>query len=78
MAGAEMPVRHDDGLSESQEAQMKTIAHVADERGADLVVVGTREPGLLARLLGQSVSGAVQRKAHCNVLIVHEQRGGAV
>ncbi len=47
------------------------ILRVAAERKADLIIVGTREPNLLARLLGQSVSGAVQRKAHCNVLIVH-------
>lgn len=47
------------------------IVRVAEERAADLVVVGTREPGLVSRLLGQSVSGAVQRKAHCDVLVVH-------
>jgi nucleotide-binding universal stress UspA family protein len=48
------------------------IVHLADERGADLIVVGTREPGIIERMLGQSVSGAVQRKARCDVLIVHE------
>ncbi|MGH3135438.1 MAG: universal stress protein [Gaiellaceae bacterium] len=47
------------------------IVDLAERRGADLIVVGTHEPNLLARLLGQSVSGAVQRKAHCDVLIVH-------
>ena len=47
------------------------ILRLAEERNADLIVVGTREPNLLARLLGQSVSGAVQRKAHCDVLTVH-------
>lgn len=48
-----------------------TIVQVANERGADLIVVGTREPNAIARLLGQSVSGSVSRHAHCDVMIVH-------
>jgi nucleotide-binding universal stress UspA family protein len=48
-----------------------TIVQVAEERHADLIVVGTREPNILERLLGQSVSGSVSRQAHCDVLIVH-------
>jgi nucleotide-binding universal stress UspA family protein len=47
------------------------VLDVAESRGADLIVVGTREPNLLLRLLGQSVSESVQRRAHCDVLIVH-------
>lgn len=47
------------------------IVELAEQRGADLIVVGTREPSLIKRLLGLSVSDAVQRKAHCDVLIVH-------
>jgi nucleotide-binding universal stress UspA family protein len=48
-----------------------TIVEIAEEAGADLIVVGTREPNVLERLLGQSVSQSVSRQAHCDVLIVH-------
>lgn len=49
----------------------EAIVEVAEQQSADLVVVGTREPSLVERLLGQSVSEGVQRRAHCDVLIVH-------
>ena len=49
----------------------ETIAQVAEEREADLVVIGTGERNILERLLGQSVSGAVAHRVHCDVLIVH-------
>ncbi len=49
----------------------ETIAELAKERDADLIVVGTREPNLIARLFGQSVSDQVAHRVHCDVLIVH-------
>jgi nucleotide-binding universal stress UspA family protein len=47
------------------------IVEVAESRGADLIVVGTRELSHIERLLGYSVSEGVQRMARCDVLIVH-------
>lgn len=47
------------------------ILELAESRNADLIVVGTRAPGLLERMIDPSVSGSVGRRAHCDVLIVH-------
>ena len=47
------------------------IVDVAERRNADLIVVGTSEPGFLERLFGGSVSEGVARRAQCDVLIAH-------
>lgn len=47
------------------------IVEAADKHGAGLIVIGTREPSQVERMLGHSVSEGVQRMAHCDVLIVH-------
>jgi nucleotide-binding universal stress UspA family protein len=47
------------------------LIEAADARDAELIVVGTREPGFLDRLVGGSVSQDVARSAHRDVLIVH-------
>ena len=47
------------------------IVEAAEQSGATLIVVGTREPSFLERVLGTSVSQAVSKHAHCDVLIVH-------
>ncbi len=46
------------------------LVEVAERYGAELLVVGTRDPGAIQRMLGQSVSQAVLRQARCNVLVV--------
>jgi nucleotide-binding universal stress UspA family protein len=49
----------------------KAIAMLAEDRDADLIVVGTRQPGLVDRLLRHSVSQEVSRTARRDVMIVH-------
>ena len=49
----------------------EAIVEVAESRGADLIVVGTRELSHVERMLGYSVSEGVQRMSRCDVLIVH-------
>ncbi len=46
------------------------IVEVAERHGADLIVVGTRDPGAVQRMLGYSVSQGVLRRARCDVLVV--------
>jgi nucleotide-binding universal stress UspA family protein len=49
----------------------QAIVQVAEARNVGLIVLGTREPSQVERMLGHSVSESVQRMAHCDVLIVH-------
>jgi nucleotide-binding universal stress UspA family protein len=55
---------------------VREIIDTAEQRAADLIVVGTREPGFLERILGGSVSQGVARRAHCDVLVVHPSSDG--
>ena len=48
----------------------KTIAEVAKDRDADLIVVGHHHLAI-SRLLGQSVSDSVAHTVHCDVLLVY-------
>jgi len=65
--GLNVAADYDVGVGDAAEV----ILAAAEEHDADMIVVGTREPGVIARLLGLSVSEKVQRHAHCDVLIVH-------
>jgi nucleotide-binding universal stress UspA family protein len=53
------------------ESGADAILEVADQVGADLIVVGSRGHGVGRRLLRGSVSTKVAHHAECSVLIVH-------
>jgi nucleotide-binding universal stress UspA family protein len=67
LAGRAVTVEFQPALGEPAEA----IIEAAEHLDADMIVVGTREPGMLDRLFRGSVSAAVSRNATCDVLIVH-------
>jgi nucleotide-binding universal stress UspA family protein len=46
------------------------ILRLAEERGADLIVVGTRRKRFFERLVEGSVLQEVVRRARCDVLVV--------
>ena len=48
----------------------ENIVGLAEELGADLIVIGSRGLGGMKRLLMGSVSESVMRHAHCPVLVV--------
>ncbi len=47
----------------------RTIERIADERGYDTIVIGTRGLGTLARLIQGSVSDHVASHAHATVVV---------
>ena len=49
----------------------RTIEQVADERGFDTIVVGSRGEGSIRRFLGGSVSEHVATHAHATVVVAH-------
>jgi len=51
-------------------AAAKRLLAIAQERHADLIVVGCRDHGFLDRLLGRHVDEAVTAHACCDVLLV--------
>ena len=53
------------------------IVHMAEEYGADLIIVGRRSTNLFKRLLGQSVSEDVLHKARCTVLVARVSKQAA-
>jgi nucleotide-binding universal stress UspA family protein len=47
------------------------LLQVADDRDADLIVVGSHERRFLERLLGAGVDEKLARRARCDLLLVH-------
>jgi nucleotide-binding universal stress UspA family protein len=57
-------------VAEVGDATERLLA-VAEEREADLIVVGSHEHGFLEHLLGRPVDEAIAKRAGCDVLLVH-------
>lgn len=57
-------------VAEVGDAAERLLA-LAQEREADLIVIGCHEHGFLDRLLGRHVDEAIAKRAGCDVLLVH-------
>jgi nucleotide-binding universal stress UspA family protein len=57
------------------ERRDEAIVHLAEEIGADLIVMGSRGFGGLKRALLGNVADSVVRHAHCPVLVVRPTHG---
>ncbi len=57
------------------ERRDEAIVHLAEEIGADLIVIGSRGFGGLRRALLGNVADSVVRHAHCPVLVVRPTEG---
>jgi len=57
------------------ERRDEAIVHLAEDIGADLIVIGSRGFGGLKRALLGNVADSVVRHAHCPVLVVRPQKG---
>ncbi|HEX7256155.1 MAG TPA: universal stress protein [Gaiellaceae bacterium] len=66
---AERPVRAE--FVPSIGAPAQAIVRLAEERSADLIVVGTRKKRFLERLVEGSVNREVLERARCDVLVVY-------
>ena len=59
------------------ERPARAIVELGEKLGAGLVVMGSRGRGGLRRTLMGSVSDSVVRHAHCPVMVVRPEKGGA-
>jgi nucleotide-binding universal stress UspA family protein len=66
---AERPVRAEFVATDGPPA--RAIVRLAEERGADLIVVGTRKKRFFERLVEGSVNRNVLERANCDVLVVY-------
>ena len=71
VAGGSVAIAH----LKMDERRDEAIVHLAEEIGADLIVIGSRGFGGLKRALLGNVADSVVRHAHCPVLVVRPPQG---
>jgi nucleotide-binding universal stress UspA family protein len=49
----------------------RVIVDLADDRQADMIVLGAHDGGLLSRVFERAIDDVVSHRAHTDVLIVH-------